>query len=398
MPVSEVLARVERHGVLIDSQCLAEQSRQLAERMMQLEQEAYDIAGQPFSLGSPKQIGEILFGRLGLPVIKKTASGAPSTDEEVLEKLALDYPLPAKILEHRGLAKLKGTYTDKLPQMVNPATGRVHTHYAQAVAVTGRLSSNDPNLQNIPIRTPEGRRVREAFVAPPGHVIVSADYSQIELRLMAHISQDAGLMKAFTEGMDVHRATAAEVFNLAAEEVTSEQRRYAKTINFGLIYGMGAFGLASSLGIEQKAARDYIDRYFSRFAGVKRYMDETKANAAATGYVETLFGRRIELPEIRGGNGPRRSAAERQAINAPMQGTAADLIKLAMLAVQKALDDAGRATRMVMQVHDELVFEVPEAEVDWVRTEIPRLMAGVARLSVPLIAEVGVGANWDEAH
>jgi DNA polymerase-1 len=398
MPVSEVLARVERHGVLIDSQCLAEQSRQLAERMMQLEQEAYDIAGQPFSLGSPKQIGEILFGRLGLPVVKKTASGAPSTDEEVLEKLALDYPLPAKILEHRGLAKLKGTYTDKLPQMVNPATGRVHTHYAQAVAVTGRLSSNDPNLQNIPIRTPEGRRVREAFVAPPGHVVMSADYSQIELRLMAHISQDAGLMKAFTEGMDVHRATAAEVFNLAAEEITSEQRRYAKTINFGLIYGMGAFGLASSLGIEQKAARDYIDRYFARFAGVKRYMDETKANAAATGYVETLFGRRIELPEIRGGNGPRRSAAERQAINAPMQGTAADLIKLAMLAVQKALDDQGRATRMVMQVHDELVFEVPEAEVEWARAEIPRLMAGVARLSVPLIAEVGVGANWDEAH
>ncbi|HEX7689961.1 MAG TPA: DNA polymerase I [Burkholderiaceae bacterium] len=398
MPVSEVLARVERHGVLIDARCLAEQSRQLAERMMQLEQEAYDIAGQPFSLGSPKQIGEILFGRLGLPVVKKTASGAPSTDEEVLEKLALDYPLPARILEHRGLAKLKGTYTDKLPQMVNPATGRVHTHYAQAVAVTGRLSSNDPNLQNIPIRTPEGRRVREAFVAPPGHVVVSADYSQIELRLMAHISQDPGLLKAFTEGMDVHRATAAEVFNLAAEEITSEQRRYAKTINFGLIYGMGAFGLASSLGIEQKAARDYIDRYFARFAGVKRYMDETKASAAATGYVETLFGRRIELPEIRGGNGPRRSAAERQAINAPMQGTAADLIKLAMLAVQKALDDEGRATRMVMQVHDELVFEVPEAEVDWARSEIPRLMAGVARLSVPLIAEVGVGANWDEAH
>jgi DNA polymerase-1 len=398
MPASEVLARVERHGVLIDGACLADQSRQLAERMSQLEQQAYEIAGQPFSLGSPKQIGEILFGKLGLPVVKKTASGAPSTDEEVLEKLALDYPLPARILEHRGLAKLKGTYTDKLPQMVNPETGRVHTHYAQAVAITGRLSSNDPNLQNIPIRTPEGRRVREAFVAPPGHVIVSADYSQIELRLMAHISQDPGLMKAFTDGMDVHRATAAEVFNLAAEEVTSEQRRYAKTINFGLIYGMGAFGLASSLGIEQKAARDYIDRYFSRFAGVKRYMDETKAGAAANGYVETLFGRRIELPEIRGGNGPRRSAAERQAINAPMQGTAADLIKLAMLAVQEALDDQGRATRMVMQVHDELVFEVPEAEVDWARAEVPRLMAGVAQLTVPLVAEVGVGANWDEAH
>jgi len=398
MPTSAVLGRVERHGVLIDPSRLAEQSRVLAERMMALENEAYGIAGQPFNLGSPKQIGEILFGKLGLPVTKKTASGAPSTDESVLEKLALDYPLPAKLLEHRGLSKLKGTYTDKLPQMINPDTGRVHTHYAQAVAVTGRLSSNDPNLQNIPIRTPEGRRVREAFIAPPGHVIVSADYSQIELRLMAHISQDPGLLRAFNDGMDVHRATAAEVFNLASEEITSEQRRYAKTINFGLIYGMGAFGLSQSLGIEQKAAKDYIDRYFARFAGVKRYMDETKASAAETGYVETLFGRRIELPEIRGGNGPLRAGAERQAINAPMQGTAADLIKLAMLAVQKALDDQGKGTRMVMQVHDELVFEVPEAEIDWVTSEIPQLMAGVAQLSVPLIAEVGVGPNWDEAH
>jgi DNA polymerase-1 len=398
MPASAVLGRIERHGVLIDSARLAEQSRLLAERMMALENEAYEIAGQPFNLGSPKQIGEILFGKLGLPVAKKTASGAPSTDESVLEKLALDYPLPAKLLEHRGLSKLKGTYTDKLPQMINPETGRVHTHYAQAVAITGRLSSNDPNLQNIPIRTPEGRRVREAFIAPPGHVIVSADYSQIELRLMAHISRDPGLLRAFIDGMDVHRATAAEVFNLATEEVTSEQRRYAKTINFGLIYGMGAFGLSQSLGIEQKAARDYIDRYFSRFAGVKRYMDETKARAAEVGYVETLFGRRIELPEIRGGSGPLRAGAERQAINAPMQGTAADLIKLAMLAVQKALDDEGKGTRMVMQVHDELVFEVPEAEIEWVKVEIPRLMAGVAQLSVPLIAEVGVGPNWDEAH
>ena len=398
MPTSAVLGRVERHGVLIDCARLAEQSRLLAERMLALENEAYEIAGQPFNLGSPKQIGEILFGKLGLPVTKKTASGAPSTDESVLEKLALDYPLPARLLEHRGLAKLKGTYTDKLPLMVNPATGRVHTHYAQAVAVTGRLSSNDPNLQNIPIRTPEGRRVREAFIAPPGHVIVSADYSQIELRLMAHISQDPGLLRAFTDGMDVHRATAAEVFNLAAEDVTSEQRRYAKTINFGLIYGMGAYGLSQSLGIEQKAASGYIERYFTRFAGVKRYMDETKARAAETGYVETLFGRRIELPEIRGGNGPLRAGAERQAINAPMQGTAADLIKLAMLAVQKALDDEGRGTRMVMQVHDELVFEVPEGEIAWARVEIPKLMAGVAQLSVPLIAEVGVGSNWDEAH
>jgi len=398
MPTSAVLGRVERHGVLIDSARLADQSRILAERMMALENEAYDIAGQPFNLGSPKQIGEILFTKLGLPVSKKTASGAPSTDESVLEKLALDYPLPAKLLEHRGLSKLKGTYTDKLPQMINPDTGRVHTHYAQAVAITGRLSSNDPNLQNIPIRTPEGRRVREAFVAPAGHVIVSADYSQIELRLMAHISQDPGLLRAFNDGMDVHRATAAEVFNLASQDVTSEQRRYAKTINFGLIYGMGAFGLSQSLGIEQKAARDYIDRYFSRFAGVKRYMDETKARAAEVGYVETLFGRRIELPDIRAGSGPLRAGAERQAINAPMQGTAADLIKLAMLAVQKALDEQGKGTRMVMQVHDELVFEVPEAEVEWVKSEIPKLMAGVAQLSVPLIAEVGIGPNWDEAH
>ena len=398
MPTSAALGRVERHGVLIDSLRLAEQSRMLAERMLALENEAYEIAGQPFNLGSPKQIGEILFGKLGLPVTKKTASGAPSTDESVLEKLALDYPLPARLLEHRGLSKLKGTYTDKLPQMINPETGRVHTHYAQAVAITGRLSSNDPNLQNIPIRTAEGRRVREAFVAPPGHVIVSADYSQIELRLMAHISQDPGLLRAFNDGMDVHRATAAEVFSLATEEVTSEQRRYAKTINFGLIYGMGAYGLSQSLGIEQKAAKDYIDRYFARFAGVRRYMDETKASAAEKGYVETLFGRRISLPEINGGSGPLRAGAERQAINAPMQGTAADLIKLAMLAVQKALDDEGKATRMVMQVHDELVFEVPEAEVEWVKTEVPRLMAGVAQLSVPLIAEVGIGQNWDEAH
>ena len=398
MPTSGVLGRVERHGVLIDPARLADQSRVLAERMMALENEAYEIAGQPFNLGSPKQIGEILFGKLGLPVAKKTASGAPSTDESVLEKLALDYPLPAKLLEHRGLSKLKGTYTDKLPQMINPDTGRVHTHYAQAVAITGRLSSNDPNLQNIPIRTAEGRRVREAFVAPPEHVIVSADYSQIELRLMAHISQDPGLLRAFNDGMDVHRATAAEVFNLASEEVTSEQRRYAKTINFGLIYGMGAFGLSQSLGIEQKAAKDYIDRYFARFAGVRRYMDETKASAAEKGYVETLFGRRISLPEINGGSGPLRAGAERQAINAPMQGTAADLIKLAMLAVQKALDDEGKATRMVMQVHDELVFEVPEAEIEWVKSEVPRLMASVAQLSVPLIAEVGVGPNWDEAH
>ncbi len=398
MPTSALLMRVERHGVLIDSALLARQSRELGERMLALEQEAYTLAGQPFNLGSPKQIGEILFTKLGLPVKKKTASGAPSTDEEVLAELAADYPLPAKILEHRSFAKLKGTYTDKLPLMVNAQTGRVHTSYAQAVAVTGRLSSNDPNLQNIPIRTPEGRRVREAFIAPPGHVIASADYSQIELRIMAHISGDEGLTRAFLQGLDVHKATASEVFNVPVGEVSSEQRRYAKTINFGLIYGMGAFGLSQSLGIEQKAAKDYIERYFARFAGVKRYMDETKARAAERGYVETFFGRRIYLPEIRGGSGPRRAGAERQAINAPMQGTAADLIKLAMIAVQGSIDAQGRATRIVMQVHDELVFEVPEAEVDWIRAEVPSLMAGVAQFSVPLLAEVGVGANWDQAH
>jgi DNA polymerase-1 len=398
MPTSRVLQRIERTGVLIDAQQLAQQSKDLGERMVALEQEAYALAGQPFNLGSPKQIGEILFGKLGLPVVKKTASGAPSTDEEVLEKLAEDHPLPQRMLEHRGLSKLKSTYTDKLPLMVNPATGRVHTNYAQAVAITGRLASNDPNLQNIPIRTAEGRRVREAFVAPPGHVIMSADYSQIELRLMAHISGDEGMKRAFAAGEDIHRATAAEVFALPLAEVGPEQRRYAKTINFGLIYGMGAFGLASALGIEQKAARDYIDRYFARFAGVRRWMDETKARAAELGYVETLFGRRIHLPEIRGGNGPRRSGAERQAINAPMQGTAADLIKLAMIAVQDALDREHKATRMVMQVHDELVFEVPLAELDWAREAVPRLMAGVAELSVPLLAEVGVGPNWDQAH
>jgi DNA polymerase-1 len=398
MPVSALLLRIERHGVLIDSALLAAQSRTLSERMVALEQEAYAIAGQPFNMGSPKQIGDILFSKLGLPVKKKTATGAPSTDEEVLAELAADYPLPARILEHRSFSKLKGTYTDKLPQMVNADTGRVHTSYAQAVAVTGRLSSNDPNLQNIPIRTPEGRRIREAFIAPPGHVIASADYSQIELRIMAHISGDEGLTHAFAQGLDVHRATASEVFNVPLDGVTPQQRRYAKTINFGLIYGMGAFGLSQSLGIEQKAAKDYIERYFARFAGVKRYMDETKQSAAEKGYVETWLGRRIYLPEIKGGSGPRRAGAERQAINAPMQGTAADLIKLAMIAVQSALDAARKQTAIVMQVHDELVFEVPDAEVDWVRTEVPRLMAGVAQFSVPLLAEVGVGPNWEQAH
>ncbi len=395
---SEALYRIERNGVLIDAPMLAAQSHELGQRIVALEQEAYAIAGQPFNLGSPKQLGEIFFDKLGLPVIKKTATGARSTDEEVLEKLAEDYPLPAKILEHRSLSKLKGTYTDKLAQLALPRTGRVHTHYAQAVAVTGRLSSNDPNLQNIPVRTPEGRRVREAFVAPAGHVIASADYSQIELRIMAHISGDEALLRAFHEGLDVHRATAAEVFGVEAAQVSSEQRRYAKVINFGLIYGMSAFGLAKALAIDNTAAKNYITRYFERFEGVKRYMDETRQSAKEKGYVETVFGRRLYLPEINSPNGPRRSGAERAAINAPMQGTAADLIKLSMVAVQAALDEQRRGTKMIMQVHDELVFEVPDGEVDWLRTEIPHLMAGVAALKVPLLAEVGFGPNWDKAH
>jgi DNA polymerase I len=394
---SETLYRIERNGVLIDAPMLATQSHQIGQRIMELEREAHDLAGQPFNLSSPKQIGEIFFTKLGLPVVKKTATGAPSTDEEVLEKLAEDYPLPAKILEHRGLAKLKGTYTDKLAQLAHPRTGRVHTHYAQAVAVTGRLSSNDPNLQNIPIRTPEGRRVREAFVAPAGSVIASADYSQIELRIMAHISGDEALLGAFTAGLDVHRATAAEVFGVGVDQVSSEQRRYAKVINFGLIYGMSAFGLARNLGIDNTAAKNYIERYFSRYPGVKQYMQDTRDSAKSRGYVETVFGRRLMLPEINT-KGPRGAGAERAAINAPMQGTAADLIKMSMNEVQRVLDSENRATKMIMQVHDELVFEVPEAEVEWLRVEIPRIMAGVASLKVPLLAEVGVGPNWDKAH
>ena len=395
---SESLYRIERQGVLIDAPMLAKQSGELGMRILQLETEAYEIAGQPFNLGSPKQLGEIFFDKLGMPVIKKTPSGARSTDEEVLEKLAEDYPLPAKLLEHRSLSKLKGTYTDKLAQLALPRTGRVHTHYAQAVAVTGRLSSNDPNLQNIPVKTAEGRRVREAFVAPAGSVIASADYSQIELRIMAHISEDAALLRAFTEGIDVHRATAAEVFGVDVTQVSSEQRRYAKVINFGLIYGMSSFGLARNLGIETKAAGAYIDKYFQRYPGVKRYMDETKLSAKSKGFVETVFGRRLYLPEINSPNGPRRGGAERAAINAPMQGTAADLIKLSMNAVLEVLDAEKRATKMIMQVHDELVFEVPEAEVEWVRVEVPRIMAGVVALKVPLLAEIGFGENWEKAH
>ncbi|PIG00270.1 DNA polymerase I [Comamonas sp. 26] len=398
MQTSEALFRIERNGVRIDAGELARQSNDLGARILKLEEEAYEIAGQPFNLASPKQLGEIFFDKLGMPVVKKTATGARSTDEEVLEKLAEDYPLPAKLLEHRSLSKLKGTYTDKLAQMALPTDGRVHTHYAQAVAVTGRLSSNDPNLQNIPVRTPEGRRVREAFVAPEGKLIASADYSQIELRIMAHLSGDEALLNAFKNGLDVHRATAAEVFGVTVDEVSSEQRRYAKVINFGLIYGMSSFGLAKNLGIETKAAAAYIDKYFQRYPGVKRYMDQTVELAHAQGYVETVFGRRLVLPEINGGNGPRKKAAERAAINAPMQGTAADLIKKAMVAVQARLDAEKPEVLVIMQVHDELVFELPESAREWVKAEIPAIMAGVADLAVPLLAEIGFGENWEKAH
>ena len=365
---------------------------------MTLEAEAQALAGQPFNLNSPKQIQEILFNQLQLPVKKKTPSGAPSTDEEVLAELALDYPLPKLLLEYRGLAKLKSTYTDKLPRMVDSLTGRVHTSYNQAVAVTGRLASSDPNLQNIPVRTVEGRRIREAFIAPPGSVLVSADYSQIELRIMAHISHDEGLLKAFSAGLDVHRATAAEVFGVSVDEVSNEQRRYAKVINFGLIYGMSAFGLASQLGIERSAASAYIERYFARYPGVADYMTRTRNAAHEQGYVETVFGRRLWLPEINAGNGMRRQASERAAINAPMQGTAADLIKLAMIAVHHWLIQENLSSRIIMQVHDELVLEVPEPELARIQTELPRLMAGVAQLDVPLEVSLGVGPNWEQAH
>ena len=398
MPSAVVLQKIERNGVLIDAGLLATQSNELGARILELEQQAYALAGGPFNLGSPKQIGEIFFVKLQLPVIKKTPTGAPSTDEDVLQKLAQDYPLPKVLLEFRSLSKLKSTYTDKLPKMVNRDTGRVHTNYAQTVAVTGRLASNEPNLQNIPVRTREGRRIREAFIAPPGSVIVSADYSQIELRIMAHISGDAAMLRAFAEGEDIHRATAAEIFGVAPADVQSEQRRYAKVINFGLIYGMSAFGLAGNLGVERSAAQSYIDRYFARFSGVKQYMEDTREQAKARGYVETVFGRRLWLPEINSPNGPRRQGAERAAINAPMQGTAADLIKLAMIAVQAWLESASLKTKMIMQVHDELVLEVPEPELALVRAMLPQLMAGVVQLKVPLTAEVGVGKNWDEAH
>lgn len=398
LPAATVLQKIERQGVLIDSALLAQQSRELGENMAVLEAKAYDAAGGPFNLNSPKQLGEILFEKLALPVIKKTPSGTPSTNEEVLQKLAEDYPLPRIILDYRGMAKLKSTYTDKLPRMVNPATGRVHTNFAQAVAVTGRLASSDPNLQNIPVRTGEGRRIREAFIAPPGCRIVSADYSQIELRIMAHLSGDEGLIQAFARGEDIHRATAAEIFDMAPADISAEQRRHAKVINFGLIYGMSAFGLAGNLGIGRQAAQDYIDRYFQRYPGVARYMENTRLQARENGYVETVFGRRLWLPEIHSPNGPRRQAAERAAINAPMQGTAADIIKLSMIAVQNWLEKENRRARLILQVHDELVLEAPEEETALLCQKLPELMGEVAHLSVPLIAEVGSGRNWEEAH
>jgi DNA polymerase I len=398
MPTTHVLLTIERNGVLIDGALLEKQSGELGTKMLELEAKAHEEAGQPFNLGSPKQLAEILFDKKGIKPIKKTPGGAPSTDEETLAKLAEDHPLPKIILDYRSVAKLKSTYTDKLPRMVNAKTGRVHTNYGQAVAVTGRLSSNDPNLQNIPVRTAEGRRIREAFIAPPGSVILSADYSQIELRIMAHLSSDPGLLKAFAEGMDVHRATAAEIFSVEAKEVSSEQRRYAKVINFGLIYGMSAFGLAANLGIERGAAASYIDKYFARYPGVKQYMERTRAEASEQGYVETVFGRRLWLPDIRSSNQGRRQGAERAAINAPMQGTAADLIKLAMIAVQGWLTQSKLKTKLVMQVHDELVLEVPSSELEIVKKEIPGLMTNVAKLDVPLVAEPGVGGNWEEAH
>ena len=398
MPARAALFRMERNGVLIDADALARQSHELGQRLLELEARIYEAAGQPFNVNSPRQLGDVLFNKLGLPARKKTPSGAPSTDEEVLSELALDYPLPKLLLESRQLAKLKGTYADKLPKMINPRTGRVHTHFAQAVAVTGRLASSDPNLQNIPVRTAEGRRIRAAFVAPPGSHIVSADYSQIELRIMAHLSEDAGLLDAFAHGEDVHRATAAEIFGVTPLEVSAEQRRVAKVINFGLIYGMSAFGLARQLGLERGAAQGYIERYFARYPGVARYMEETRNAARERGYVETVFGRRLWLPDIRAVQAGRRQGAERAAINAPMQGTAADLIKLAMIAVQDWIERERLRARLILQVHDELVLEAPEDELPRLRAELPPLMTRVAALRAPLAVEVGIGANWDEAH
>jgi DNA polymerase-1 len=397
LPAMRVLGIMESNGIKVDTALLAKQGQTVGKRLLSLETEIHQLAGQPFNIQSPKQIGEILFGQLQLPVIKKTPAGAPSTDEEVLQKLAEDYPLPARILDYRSLAKLMSTYIEKLPRMVNPKTGRVHTNFSQAVAVTGRLASSDPNLQNIPVRTEEGRRIREAFVAADGCKLVSADYSQIELRIMAHIAQDENLLAAFAAGLDVHQATAAEIFGIALATVTAEQRRYAKVINFGLIYGMSAFGLAGNLGIERAAAQKYIDTYFERYPGVAQYMERTRLEARESGYVETVFGRRLWLPEIKS-SGPRRQGAERAAINAPMQGTAADLIKLAMIAVQQWIEAEKLHTRLLLQVHDELIFDAPFAEVDRLRDALPGLMGSVAQLRVPLVVSIGVGNNWEEAH
>lgn len=398
LPLVGVLSRMERHGVMVDPNLLMEQSAELAERMEALEREAHDMAGEVFNLSSTKQLQEIFFEKLGLPVLKKTPKGQPSTAEPVLQELALDYPLPALIMEYRGLSKLKSTYTDQLPREIDQGTGRIHTSYRQAVAATGRLSSVDPNLQNIPIRTDEGRRVRRAFVAPPGTRLLAADYSQIELRIMAHLSQDAGLLDAFAQGLDIHRATAAEVFGESIETVQDDQRRSAKAINFGLIYGMSAFGLANQLGISRASAQEYIDLYFDRYPGVQDYMERTRSFAADEGYVETLFGRRLYLPEIKASNYMRRQGAERQAINAPMQGTAADIIKRAMVTVDRWLTDREPASRMIIQVHDELVLEVPEGDVDRVGAGVSQLMSDAASLAVPLVVEVGVGSDWDAAH
>jgi len=398
MPSSKALFNIERNGVLIDRVMLASQSNEIGNKLIALENQAYELAGQPFNLASPKQLQEILFDKLGIKPTKKTPSGAPSTDEDVLQELALDHPLPKVLLEYRGLAKLKSTYTDKLPRMINASTGRVHTSYNQAVAITGRLASSDPNLQNIPVRSAEGRRIREAFIAPTGSVIVSADYSQIELRIMAHLSQDAGMLKAFANNEDIHRHTAAEIFGVELTAVNSEQRRYAKVINFGLIYGMSAFGLAQNLNIDRASAQSYIERYFARYPGVRDYMQSTRDMAKQRGFVETYFGRRLWVPEINSPNGMRRAGAERAAINAPMQGTAADLIKLAMIAVDQWLGEAKLQTKLIMQVHDELVLEVPESELAVVKAKLTELMQGVAQLSVPLLVEVGVGKNWESAH
>jgi DNA polymerase-1 len=398
MPVAKVLFTMERHGVMLNSALLEAHGAELGKRMLEIERQAQGQAGTPFNLNSPKQIQEVLFERNKLPVLKKTPSGQPSTDEEVLQELALDYPLAQLILDYRALSKLKSTYTDKLPRMVDPRTNRVHTNYGQAVAVTGRLSSNDPNLQNIPIRNAEGRRIREAFIAPPGHHILSADYSQVELRIMAHLSQDPSLLEAFKSGEDVHRRTASEIFSLAPEQVSSEQRRYAKVINFGLIYGMSSFGLATNLGIERSAAQQYMDRYFTRYPGVAQYMQRTRQSARENGYVETVFGRRLFMTDIKASNGQRRQAAERAAINAPMQGTAADLIKLAMVAVHGWLQERRLKSALIMQVHDELVFEIPDEELALMREELPNLMTGVAKLDVPLVVDIGTGKNWDQAH